>query len=160
MLNYIVLLAKTGHLWGAWNQLSHYLLQFIRYARACSSYKCFIMSGTTYILESRAGICPGTFEIFSRELVWSIWGYHLELAFLLMLRPVSSELVTFRTFSFEYPSVLLLCSLSKVRCIDFLCWHLITWNFRNKVHLQNLPGISLSRGNGLPSFFQFICIYI
>ena len=33
-------------------------------------------SGATFMQASRAGICQGTFEIITQEVLWSIWGSH------------------------------------------------------------------------------------
>ena len=52
-----------------------FISQLIRYARACSSYECFILRAMR--LSNKllgAGICQGTFEIVSKEVLWSVRG--------------------------------------------------------------------------------------
>ena len=52
-----------------------YISQLIRYARACCSYVCFILRAVRLSNKLfRAGICQGTFEIVSKEVLWSVRG--------------------------------------------------------------------------------------
>ena len=54
-----------------------FISQLIRYARACSSYECFILRAAR--LSSKLlgqGYVMGTFEIVPQEVLWSIWGSH------------------------------------------------------------------------------------
>ena len=52
-----------------------FISQLIRYARASSSYECFILRAVRLSNKlPRAGVCKGTFEIVSEEVLWSIRG--------------------------------------------------------------------------------------
>ena len=52
-----------------------FISQLIRYARAWSSYECFILRALRLSNKlSWAGICQGTFEIVSKEVLWSARG--------------------------------------------------------------------------------------
>ena len=56
------------HLGRIWHFISH----FIRYARACSSYECFVLMAKRFPYKLfRARICQGKFEIVSYEVLWS-----------------------------------------------------------------------------------------
>ena len=54
-----------------------FISQLIRYARACSSYECFILRAARLSSKLlRQGFVRGTFEIVPKEVLWSIWGSH------------------------------------------------------------------------------------
>ena len=54
-----------------------FISQLIRYARACSSYECFILRAARLSSKLlRQGICHGTVEIVPQKVLWSIWGSH------------------------------------------------------------------------------------
>ena len=48
-----------------------FISQLIRYARACSSYECFILRAMRL---SNKLLRQGTFEIVSKEVIWSVRG--------------------------------------------------------------------------------------
>ena len=50
-----------------------FISQLIRYARACSSYECFILRPAQL---STKLLGQGTFEIVHQKVLWSIWGTH------------------------------------------------------------------------------------
>ena len=52
-----------------------FISQPIRYARACSSYECFILRAMRLSNKLLGqGICQGTFEIVSKDVLWSVRG--------------------------------------------------------------------------------------
>ena len=52
-----------------------FISQLIRYARACSYYECFILRAMRHSNKLLGqGICQGTFEIASKEVLWSVRG--------------------------------------------------------------------------------------
>ena len=52
-----------------------FISQLIRYARACSSYECFILRAVRLSNKlPRTGICQETFKIVSKEVLWSVRG--------------------------------------------------------------------------------------
>ena len=54
-----------------------FISQLIRYARACSSYECFILRAARLSSKLlRQGYVMESFEIDPQELLWSIWGSH------------------------------------------------------------------------------------
>ena len=52
-----------------------FVSQIIRYARACSTYECFILRAAR-ISSKLLGKGYGTFEIVPRKVLWSMWGSH------------------------------------------------------------------------------------
>ena len=50
-----------------------FISQLIRYARASSSFECFIQRAVR-LYNKLFGICKGTFEIVSKEVLWSVGG--------------------------------------------------------------------------------------
>ena len=68
-----------------------FISQLIRYARACSSYECFILRAVR--LSSKL---LGTFEIVPQEVLWSIWGSHQTLCSL----PIPN--VTWHSWTWPY----------------------------------------------------------
>ena len=53
-----------------------FISQLIRYARACSSYGCFILRAARLSSKLLRQGCHWTFEIVPQEVLWSIWGSH------------------------------------------------------------------------------------
>ena len=50
-----------------------FILQLIRYARACSSYECFILRAARLSCKL---LRQGYVKLAPREVLWSIWGSH------------------------------------------------------------------------------------
>ena len=53
--------------------MAFFISQLIRYARACSSYECFILRAMRL---SNKLLGQGMFEIVSKEVLWSVRGSH------------------------------------------------------------------------------------
>ena len=55
-----------------------FISQLIRYAKACSSYECFILRAARLSskLLRQGYVMERTFEIVPQEVLWSIWGSH------------------------------------------------------------------------------------